>query len=216
MQNKIIDELESKLSDHLADGAYMVTTGRELVMELREIDTDLVWMSTESVTRDYFENLGLEEGLVKVGAESASMDCAGFNYSPGRKGEPVLQRVIDGRTYINVARPMKAIFPEEPTGPARVQVDKSHVLGFRAGRSVAILKIPDGYYVEVVGNDRRDDALVLPQGGELMHIALSEHWLIELPSPTSAFFWFGQGMRSFQGPVQLPRDGQRRDANCVN
>lgn len=205
MTTEISCELERQLTGHLAHGAYLTTTGRQMVMEVRDVETDLVWMSTEPVTREYFEELQLEAGLAKVGAASASMDCAGFQYSPGREGEPVLQRVIDGRAYINVARPLQPIFPEQPGGPVQIQVDKSHVLGFRAGRSVAVLKLPEGHFVEVVGDESQDGSLVLPPAGELISIELTEPWVVELPSPTRTFFWFEQGMRSFQGPVKLPQ-----------
>ena len=101
MTAKINSELEHKLKAHLAPGAYLTTTGRKMVMEVMEVETGQVWMSTEAVTLEYFENLQLEAGLTKVGAASASMDCAGFQHSPGREDEPVLQRIIDGRIYIN-------------------------------------------------------------------------------------------------------------------
>ena len=58
MTAKNSSELERQLSNHLAPGAYLTTTGRSLVMEVSEKDTGLVWMSTESVTREYFDNLG--------------------------------------------------------------------------------------------------------------------------------------------------------------
>jgi len=197
-------QLERQLKGRLTHGAYLTTTDRKMVMEVRDVDTDLVWMSTEPVTREYFDNLQLDQGLAKVGAASASMDCAGFQYSPGREGEPVLQRVIDGRTYINVAKPMKPILPEQPGGPAEVSVMKAHVIGFRAGRSVTVMALPEGHFIEVVGDDSQDDSLVLPPGAELMRMELSEPWVVSLPNPTRAFFWFEQGIRSFQGPVELP------------
>lgn len=206
MTAKMSYEFERQLNEHLAPGGYLTTTGRQMVMEVREVATDLVWMSTEPVSREYFENLQLGEGLVKVGAAMASMDCAGFQHSPDREGEPVLQRIINGQTYINVARPMQPVFSKEPDGPVQVQVEKSHVIGFRAGRSVAILTLPAGHFVEVVGDERQDDSLVLPAMGELTSIELTEPWIVELPMPTHTFFWFGHGIRSFQGPVTLPSD----------
>ena len=196
--------VEQKLADQLVDGGHLVTSGRELVMEVMDLQAGLVWMSTEPVTQTYFDELELEEGLVKVGIASASMDCAGFQHSPGRGDEPVLQRVIDGRTYINVARPMDQSAPDQPGGPTEIQVDKTHVIGFEAGRSVAILKLPEGNFVEVVGDQSVDGALVLPKDGELTSIELDQPWIVALPSPTRTFFWFEKGMRSFQGPVDLP------------
>ena len=39
MTGKNSSELERQLSNHLAPGAYLTTTGRSLVMEVREQDT---------------------------------------------------------------------------------------------------------------------------------------------------------------------------------
>ncbi|MEH6567470.1 MAG: hypothetical protein V7709_00230 [Halioglobus sp.] len=49
-----------------------------------------------------------------------------------------------------------------------------------------------------------DESLVLPEGGVLKRIELREPWVVPLPTPTRTFFWFNQGMRSFQGLVTLP------------
>ena len=35
-------------------------------------------------------------------------------------------------------------------------------------------------------------------------IDLQELFVVLLPEPTTAFFWFGERLRSFQGPVDLP------------
>ncbi|KZX60234.1 hypothetical protein A3709_13150 [Halioglobus sp. HI00S01] len=196
--------LEQQLSAQLIEGAYLVTTGRELVMEVFDAATGLVWMSTVPVTAEYFHNLALDEGLSKVGIASASMDSAGFQCSPGREGEAVLTREIDGKSYINVARPMAPKMPTKQDGPIEIEVDKHHVLGFEAGRTLAILRLPEGDFVEVVGDNDQDDALVLPDGAELITIELAAPWVVALPAPTRAFFWMEQGMRSFQGPVRLP------------
>ncbi|AQA18774.1 hypothetical protein BST95_11535 [Halioglobus japonicus] len=196
--------LEQQISAQLIEGAYLVTTGRELVMEVVDAATGLVWMSTVPVTVEYFHNLALDEGLSKVGIASASMDSAGFQCSPGREGEAVLTREIDGKSYINVARPMAPKMPTKPGGPIEIEVDKHHVLGFEAGRTLAILRLPEGDFVEVVGDNDQDDALVLPDGAELITIELAAPWVVALPAPTRAFFWMEQGMRSFQGPVRLP------------
>ena len=197
-------QVQQQLAETLVGGSYLVSSGRALVMEVRDDATGLVWMTTESVTQAYFDSLKLEEGLNKVGAATASMDVAGFQCSPDRVGEPVLQRVIDGITYINVAVPSRVTMPTAKGGPVELQVNKHHVIGFEAGREVAILDLPDGHYVEVVGERHKDEALVLPEGGELSAITLSEPWIIELPHPTRAYFWIEHGMRSFQGPVTLP------------
>ncbi len=208
MTAEAISEVEHQLAGKLAEGAYLLTVGRKLAMEVRDLTTDLVWATTEPVTQEYFDNLQLEEGLVKVWTALPSVDRAAFQCSPGRgkgrEAEPVLQRIIDGRTYINVARPIKQLASEQPGGPIEIQVEKTHLIGFKAGRSVAVLKLPEGNFVELVGDASRDESLVLPPGGELTSIELTKPWVLTLPNPTRTFFWFKDVLRSFQGPVQLP------------
>jgi len=85
-----------------------------------------------------------------------------------------------------------------------ISVNKAHVVGYDAGRSVAVISLPEGDFIELVGDDSRDHCLVLPEGATLRRIELSQPWVVTLPTPTRTFFWFGESMRSFQGPVTLP------------
>lgn len=94
--------------------------------------------------------------------------------------------------------------PSQPDGPMELSVNKAHVIGFEAGRRVAILSLPEGDFVEVVGDASEDESLVLPEGASLKQVSLQQPWLVSLPTPTRALFWFGRSMRSFQGPVTLP------------
>ena len=195
-------ELDQSIRAHLASGAFAVEGGRDLFMEVSDTETGLVWMSNSTVTRAEFESLVVEQPLKKVGVGRAPMDRAVFLWSPGAPGAPVLQREIGGRQWINVAAPLKITPPEAPDGPARVSVDKAHVIGFEAGRDVSILRLPHGDYVELVGDETQDDQLVLPEGGVIEKFHLTKPWVVPLPSPTDAYFWFTRGMRSFQGPIK--------------
>jgi hypothetical protein len=40
----------------------------------------------------------------------------------------------------------------------------------------------------------------------LRRIELSQPWVVTLPTPTRTFFWLGESMQSFQGPVTLPEN----------
>jgi len=166
--------------------------------------TGLVWMTAAPVQQADFESLELDETLLKVGCARSSMDRAAFQYSPAAPGEPVQERVINGRLYINVAAPLKNTPSSIPNGPVEISVDKAHVIGFEAGRSVAVLTLPEGNFVEVVGENATDASLILPEGGTLNRLTLTRPWLVPLPTPTRTFFWFGKSLRSFQGPVTLP------------
>ena len=200
-------DLDAMMREKLQDGGYVVQGGRDLFMEVMDPITGLVWMSAAPVTQHDFNALELDEPLVKVGIARASMDSAAFHSSPGAPGEPVLQRTIDGRLYINVAAPsppQEWLSPALPGGPTEILVNKAHLIGFAAGRAVTVLSLPEGDFVELVGEPGGDEALVLPPGGTLRQLVLEQPWLVELPAPTRAFFWFDAGMRSFQGPVTLP------------
>ena len=199
--------LDLKMRNALQNGGYLVSGGRALFMEVMEQTTRRVWMTAAPITLADFEALELDASLLKVGVATASMDQAAFQCSPGAPDEPVLERVINRRLYINVATPAPPhewIASTELGGPVEITVNKAHIIGFEAGRSVVVMRLPEGDFVEVVGEPDGDEALVLPAGAELREIALQEPWLVKLPSPTRAFFWFGHSMRSFQGPVMLP------------
>ena len=132
------------------------------------------------------------------------MDRAAFQYSPGAPNKPVRERIINGRHYINVASVQEMTPPTEPKGPAEIMVDKAHVIGFEVGRSVSILSLPQGDFVELIGDSSEDHTRVLPAGGCIKQIELTDPWVVSLPTPTRTFFWFGGSIRSFQGPVALP------------
>jgi hypothetical protein len=199
--------LDAMMRAPLQDGSYTVEGGRDLYMEVMDTTTGLVWMSAAPVEMSDFESLELDESMVKVGIARAPMDRAAFQYSPDAPDKPVLERVIDGRQYINVAvppPPKEWTAPTLPGGPTEILVNKAHVIGFEAGRTVTVLSLPEGDFVELVGEPEGDHALVLPPGGTLCQISLEQPWVVQLPTPTRAFFWFGDAMRSFQGPVTLP------------
>ena len=192
------------MSEHLLDGGYAVSGGRELFMEVLDASTGLYWMSAAAVKQADFDTLNIEEPLVKVGCALASMDSAAFQNSPGAADSSVLERIIDDRLFINVAAIAETTPPSIPGGPLCASVNKAHIIGFEAGRSVVVLSLSEGDFVEVVGDDSDDSSLMLPSGGVLSTVELTQPWLVALPTPTTAFFWFGEVMRSFQGPVTLP------------
>ncbi|MEH6634581.1 MAG: hypothetical protein V7700_03640 [Halioglobus sp.] len=196
--------LEDLINECLPAGGFNVGGGRDWFMEVRDTTTGRVWMSSSPVQLADFETLELDETLVKVGIARAPMDRAAFCYSPGTPDEPVLERVINGRHYINVAIPQEVIPPTQPGGAIEISVNKAHVIGFEAGRSVVVMSLPEGDFVEVVGAADADAALLLPEGAILRQLDLTQPWVVSLPTPTRTFFWFGENLRSFQGPVTLP------------
>jgi hypothetical protein len=204
------DSLDDRMSEVLPDGGVAISGGRELYMEVMEPESRVVWMSAAAVKLADYVALELEAPLVKSGIGRAAMDRAAFRHSPGTPDEPVRERSIGRHRFIHVATPGEPLLPKEPGGPMEILVEKAHQLGFDTGRSVSILSLPEGDFVEVVGDADEDDARVLPAGGILKRIKLDEPWVVLLPTPTRTFFWWGEALRSFQGPVTLPTDGLAR------
>ena len=91
-----------------------------------------------------------------------------------------------------------------PGGMLEMMVNKAHVLGYEAGRTLTVLSLPGGDFVEVVGDTAQDDQLPLPEAARLSTIELHEPWIVPLPTPTRTLWHFGDKLRSFQGPVTLP------------
>jgi hypothetical protein len=196
--------LDDFMRDSLPDGGFVVSGGRDLFMEVADSNDRNIWMSAAATEASVFEALALSGPIVKSGIGRAAMDRAAFRHSPGQPDAAVREQMIDGILFINVARPLEIKPPSQTGGPARVTVDKAHTLGFEAGRSVSILSLPEGDFVEVVGDAVQDASRVLPEGGRLRRVDLTKPWIVALPTPTETFFWFDQPMRSFQGPITLP------------
>jgi len=200
----VSESLERMMRESISDGGFAVSGGRDSFMEVMDTKSRKVWMSGAAVQPADFDALAPEAPLIKSGIGRAAMDRAAFRHSPGAPDEPVRERVIEGHLFINVAIPAAPIPSSQPEGPMEASVDKAHVLGFDAGRSVSILTLPAGDFVEVIGDSSEDASRVLPTGGTLKQIELAEPWVVSLPTPTRAFFWWGKSARSFQGPVALP------------
>jgi hypothetical protein len=197
-----METLESLMQKQLPPGGVVIPGGRDMHMEVIDTQTGLVWMSVEVVTKQDFDNLELDDTFRPVGIAAARMDAALFRHSPDGEGEPVRERVISGHHFINVAAPGAA--KPLPGGMIELMVNKAHVIGFDAGRRLVILSMPEGDFVELVGDADQDHQLPLPEGASLRTIELQEPWVVPLPNPTKTLWRFGEKLRSFQGPVTLP------------
>lgn len=190
----------------LPEGGVAIPDGRNTHVEVVDVATGQVWMSVEPATKQDYDSLraGLDDSLRGVGIGTASMDAALFRHSPDSEGQPVRERTIAGRRFINVALPGEATLHD--AGMMQIAVNKAHVVGFEAGRALTIMRLPAGDFVEIVGSPAHDDELPLPEGATLHKVVLQKPWVVELPTPTIAFFCNCSGLRSFQGPVILPVD----------
>lgn len=179
--------------------------GSGLFMEVMDPTTQQVWMSAQPVTQAEFDKWTPPPPFQKVGCASASMDRAAFRHDPADDSSHVQTKVIDGHDCIHVAIPGAPVPPTEMGMPLKIMVTKGHTLGFKAGRRVKFMNIGDHHFVETVGGSEVDAALKLPPGATFSELSLPSPWAVELPNPTTTYFWFSDlGMRSFQGPVTLP------------
>lgn len=198
------NELESLMLRGLNEAGHMISANG-LFMEAIDPSTRQVWMSTKPVSRKEFDDWSPEHPHQKVGCDYASMDRAAFRHDPFGSQHAVQTKTIDGYECLHVAVPGEMTPPAEPGLPAQISVTKGHTLGFKAGRRVKVMNIGDQHYVETVGDGKADEGLRLPPTATLSELNLTSHWVVELPCPTTTFFWFTErGMRSFQGPVELP------------
>ena len=197
-------ELGERMRRH-APEALHVRGGRDRYMELSDRSDGRVWMSTAPVTREQYDAFEVEPPLARIGIGLASMDAAAFRRSPGgESGVPVETRKLHGVEFLCVARPVGIEPPQSAGGPMRVTVDKHHSVAFLAGRELCVLERDGEHFVEVVGDDRSDAERVLPPGARLRTIRIDAPWIVDLPTPTTAWFWMAPVLRSFQGPVEIP------------
>jgi hypothetical protein len=173
----------------------------DLFMEIQNPETRETWMCCEPVTKERISRMKPAAPFVKSGYGLASMDRAAFAHSPQNPAEFTAMD-CGGEPFRHVATPLDIVPPAAEGGPMRVTVDKHHLLGFDAGRELAVLELDGKSFIEVIGSSEYDEELVLPDGAWLQRRPVAEPLVLMLPEPTTTFFWFGEEMRSFQGPVE--------------
>ena len=175
----------------------------DLFMEIQNAETREVWMCCEPTTEARFSQMEPSSPFIKSGYGRASMDRAAFAHSP-RKPDEFTAMNCDGKPFRHVATPLGFVPPASEGRPMQLSVDKHHLLGFDAGREVTVMELDGMSFIEVIGSGEYDEDLALPEGARLRRSRLAEPLVVLLPEPTTAFFWFGERLRSFQGPVDLP------------
>lgn len=191
------------IAGEVPKGSVIIDGGALLYMEVTDTSNMSQWMYVFPATQADYDGLVVSPPLRKTGIAQASMDCAAFVTSPDLPH--VAERTIDGLRFIHVATPTSVSPPSTKGGPMDVLVNKRHVIGFDAGRTVSILTNTEGHFVELVGSSSTDEGRILPPGCTLSQITLKEPWIVHLPTPTKTWFWMGKHVRSFQGPIALPK-----------
>lgn len=191
------------IAGEIPKGSVVIDGGALLYMEVADTSNMSQWMCVSPATQADYDGLVVTSPLRKSGIGRACMDCAAFVTSPDLPH--VAERTIGGRRFIHVATPTAFTPSSVLGGPADVLVNKRHVIGFDAGRTVSILTNADGHFVELVGLSSTDEGRIFPPGCTLSQITLKQPWIVHLPTPTKTWFWLGKDVRSFQGPIPLPQ-----------
>lgn len=194
--------LSALMQEALPEGGVLLPEQREH-MDIMDETTADVWMTIDAVTQQQFDECPLADNWRKVGRAAGAMDQALFRHSPDAEELPVRNQLINGLRFINVARPAAPSL--SPSGLIEITVNKAHVLGFEAGRQLSVLRFSDQCFVEVVGDDANDDKMPLANGAGIEKINLNQPWVVELPQPTTTLWVFKPELRSFQGPIELPK-----------
>lgn len=184
-----------------------------LHLEILHVASRSVWLSQQAVTDATFDALVPPAGFVKTGIGASVADEAYFRRSPGAERDgPVETLEVRG---VRLARVAGVAGPAEPglPGVRVLPVEKHHRLLYRAGRTLEIMDLGDGFdYVPLVARARgaitgselpgaAPRQRVLPAGWSVRELRLERDLLVELPNPTRVAFFAGGD--SFQGPVRL-------------
>ncbi|MDT0596479.1 hypothetical protein [Glaciecola petra] len=179
------------------------------LMECIDFESRGIWMATTPVSKGDFKKItDMPTGFVLTGLATPSYDYCLFRRSTLDKTTVTLKSFA-GYDWVQNAYVEDMEDAEKDGLPKKGLIDKDHVLAFDAGRTLKVMTIGTNDYVEVVGSGRNDDQLEFPEGATLREIKLKTPLILELPQPTTVYFWFpakGQETRSFQGPVALPNE----------
>ena len=197
-------DIKAILENSLPDTGLIIQ-GEGLYMEALDPVSRETWMSVSSVSQGDFDNWKPDPPYQKTFIGGPAMDAAGFRHAPEDVAQPVQVKMIAGHLCLKVAIPEKIRPPEAPEQAIQIRVKKAHTLGFKASRSVKLMTRGDQHFVEVIGHPDSDSLICFPPDAVCREVTLDQPWLVELPSPTQAYFWFHKtGIRGFQGPVSLP------------
>ena len=180
---------------------FMISPGQPH-MEIMDTRSQQVWQSLEPVLREDYDSMEIEPHHRRVGLGFGTMDEHCFRRSPDATEDgPMELTEFAGRQFVRCARPdSPPTQPEGAGGPTRLSVHKFHTLIYRAGRSVDVITLPDGAeYIHVIDGGDSKAPLELPEGWTLRTMDVTEELIVDLPTPTTA--WFFPNRDSFQGPL---------------
>lgn len=181
---------------------------RGLHMEIMNLQTRDVWLSSAPISKDFFNEFAPETGWIKLGMAHGAMDAAGFRRSPGAAEDgPLETREFGGHPFFRVARPEKPGPSSGDGAPMKLTVHKHHTVAFKAGAKVRVLRAPEGLFVEASrGGGANDPSLMkLAADMRLFELEPARPWTVEIPAPATVYFF--PTIDVFHGPVEeLPEE----------
>lgn len=173
-------------------------------MEVFDPTTGQVWLHQSPITAEQFNAFKPEPPYMKSGMGCSAMDVAYFLRSPGAQIDgPLETRMIGGLMWARVARPIKFKGFNPGLAPTLINVDKHHVIGFEAGTTIHIARLPDGqFYIQQTAT-ASNSPNVDPEDWDMFTLVLDQPWSVPLCTP--AVIYFFRNLRSFAGPYSADR-----------
>lgn len=178
--------------------------------EVFEMATGQVWLHQQAITQEVYESLYTGPAFMKSGIGRSVMDVAWFLRSPGATADgPLETRSIGGLEFSRVARPIDFRGFNKGDAATLLMVDKHHVLGYHAGRTLRLIQMPDGTWCAPQTAPVNGPALQFPAGGKPVDVQLQQAWTVQLPNPAPVYFF--RDLSSYCAGLhesQLPKDLQ--------
>jgi hypothetical protein len=178
-----------------------------LHMEIIDTKTMQVWQTMANVTLEDDRTLTLEDPYRKAGIGALAGYCSYFRRSPDAEVSGPMQTMeLGGHRWSHCAIPGgPPSFPAGPDGPRLMAVNKHHSIVYAAGTDLRYLESPTGeIYVHVIDGHQGTKDLLIPEKWFFGTIRLERETTVELPCPTSVFFFTAtQGTESYQGPIGM-------------
>ena len=179
--------------------------GFELV-EIISMDSILVWMNDESITKEAFDSIQLVGGWRKNEPREGDPDGSTFFRSPDATEDSVFTRKeLFGYQWLFNAQIMELYVPLPDNDEALLTgryIGKYHQVRFNAGRTLTILISPDGDEFVRISRDanRATEIPIIPDTWQIEEREIEEDVSIDLPNPTLNIR-AENNQDSFQGPV---------------
>lgn len=183
------------MSDAIPADAITVLP-REPHMEIFDPRSRDVWLCQQPISAEDYQAFCCEPPLIKAGHGRSAFDSAYFRQSPDLQGALEV-REMNGLRLVRVARPQA--FAGMPRGdePTCLMVEKTHVLGYSAGRSLRLARLPEGHWLVEHTLPLYGALIEPPTSWQLLTVELEQDWTCELSGVVPVYFF--RNLQSFAG-----------------